>query len=130
MNDQKPHNPNNLTPEQIGTADGWRLLAKDEVFGNSIPPIHSYGCLSRKWFDDGREHGEMWGTITYRTKLTRAELRAARGLPPETEATARDTPRTDAMPKVYRYRSAVSGLIYDNLGAGALRGGRSSNPNH
>lgn len=21
-----PHNPDNLTPEQIGTADGWRLL--------------------------------------------------------------------------------------------------------
>jgi len=79
----RAHNPDGLTPEQVGVSKGWRLLDADEIFGDSIKEIESYGCLSERWHDDGREHGRMWSVITYRTRLTRAELREARGLPEE-----------------------------------------------
>ena len=76
----KTHNPANLTPEQVGAEGGWRLLDKDEIghFNKDIEGLE-------RW-DSGWEDGPWAGTSnsrSYRTKLTRAELRAARGLPPK-----------------------------------------------
>jgi len=93
------HNPDSLTPEQWGESEGWRLLRVDEIMeeergGLSCAPF-SFWSPSRGW-----ENGICYAdslVVTYRTKLTRAELRAARNLPPEpTEAPASDTPRTDS----------------------------------
>lgn len=83
------HNPNNLTPEQVGVADGWRLLDEDEIIR-----IIGSGEV-QAWDDQGtgfKWHVHNWGSIpfrgsnrdyTYRTRLSRAELRKARGLPEE-----------------------------------------------
>lgn len=34
--EEKPHNPDNLTTEQVGTAQGWRLLDEDELAKTDI----------------------------------------------------------------------------------------------
>ena len=92
-----PHNPDNLTHIQIGTAEGWRLLDEDEI--GSLPPI-TYYCI-QIWSHGAWAVGAHRDTTGHpcRTKLTRAELRKARGLEPETdvppESRASDTPRTD-----------------------------------
>lgn len=76
------HNPDNLTPEQYGKAEGWRLLDEDEVTKEGQPFIDVIARWSNKaWSNGANGH---WGNITYRTKLSRAELRKARGLPEET----------------------------------------------
>lgn len=75
------HNPHNLTPEQYGKAKGYRLLDKDEVgedFGLSVVGLESYtplGALAWRYPAYGHDI-----SISYRTKLTREQLRAARGL--------------------------------------------------
>lgn len=68
-----PHNPDHLSDEQIGIAEGWRLLDRDEC-GEWIPQTQ---------FRDGEEWSETgsWcigNLCAGRTKLTRSELRAAR----------------------------------------------------
>lgn len=94
------HNPDHLTPEQVGVSDGWRLLDEDEVEYGGNPLAEG---VSRWWY-----HGAYWQdgwsgqekVNTYRTRLSRAELRKARGLdpvspsPPSTET---GTPRTDEL---------------------------------
>lgn len=83
----KPHNPANLSPEQVGVSEGWRLLDEDEV-GESVHPtigIDFLGYFEQwqgAWYGDDPLNG-LCDDITYRTKLTRAELRKARGLEPE-----------------------------------------------
>lgn len=75
------HNPDHLTPEQIGTSEGWRLLNEDEYIYK--PP--TAGSLER--MEKGRwVSGNFIGSDTgwtYRTKLSPAELRKARGLEEE-----------------------------------------------
>lgn len=77
-----PHNPDNLTPEQVGVSDGWRLLDVDEVNSDFNK---SNNRSAEKWFHIAHGwHGFWLGTddkSTYRTKLTRTQLREARGLP-------------------------------------------------
>lgn len=68
-------NPDQLTQAQVGTAEGWRLLDEDEVFECNDP------VLIERWYNN--EFGPGTGRFkihSYRTRLTRAELRAARGL--------------------------------------------------
>lgn len=87
------HNPAGLTPEQYGAADGWRLLDEDE-FGDINERIYHtswYDPNDESWSDVGGYFCSDKKTIL-RTKLTRAELRAARGIP---EQPVSDTPETD-----------------------------------
>lgn len=78
------HNLDNLTDEQIGTADGWRLLDEDEI-GESFR-LYSMVLMG---IEVKASHGWLAGNsgenllLTYRTRLSRAELREARGLEPE-----------------------------------------------
>lgn len=75
-----------LTPEQYGAAEGWRLLDADEQGSpfNTTPPLPD---IQQWWRTDGQWNQNPYcGSSVnhaYRTKLSRAELRAARGLPPE-----------------------------------------------
>lgn len=76
----KPHNPANLTPEQVGVAEGWRLLDVDEI-APSQSPVHGINLWmdSEEWSVLPSAFGDTSG-CTYRTKLTREELKKARGL--------------------------------------------------
>lgn len=71
-------NPAGLTQAQVGIAEGWRLLEEDEI--TTAPRA---GKL-QVWFREVGKWGSCmdlgWARNTYRTRLTRAELRAARGL--------------------------------------------------
>lgn len=77
--EHKPHNPDSLTPEQVGVADGWRLLDEDEILPPSVwlAQIHAWNCENdNKWNATGWVGSNT--VITYRTKLSRAELAAKR----------------------------------------------------
>ena len=77
----EPHNPDNLTPEQIGIAEGWRLLTKREnEYGPQLKEIEAWYEHSLGWSNIGYEGAHV--NVTYRTKLTPEQLRTARGLPP------------------------------------------------
>lgn len=83
---EKKHNPDSLTPEQYGQSEGWRLLDADEVgdqFTNHSDGIEGFD--GREWWGDGVYCGNS-RRMTYRTKLTRSELREARGLQREVAA--------------------------------------------
>lgn len=77
MTNMKPHNPDELTPEQVGVSDGYRLLDEDEIkergdgcFEIEYSAVDSH-TKQQFWF------GPAWGcheALTYRTKLTREEL--------------------------------------------------------
>lgn len=94
-----PHNPDALTDSQIGIADGWRLLDEDEVGTGTkilggLRELDMYYRSNQQWqsFNSGCDKG-----MTYRTRLSRAELRKARGL----ESEAR---RVDMSKEVERQR--------------------------
>ncbi len=79
----KPHNPDNLTPEQVGVAYGWRLLDEDEVIS---VPVAEHCCEAwskgfERWMISNVTGQNK--VLTYRTRLTRSELRKAPGLPEE-----------------------------------------------
>lgn len=66
----QPHNPANLTAEQIGT--GFRLLDADE-----IKPSRRKSSDIERW-DNGKWFGYCGGIsnwITYRTRLSREQLK-------------------------------------------------------
>jgi hypothetical protein len=89
ITEPNPHNPDNLTPEQVGVSEGWRLLESDEIHGElSLDDVGGWACGSKEW-NGCFGHGDMWKSITYRTKLSRAELRKARGLEPAPEPETR-----------------------------------------
>lgn len=72
-----PHNPDNLTDEQVQTAEGWRLLDEDEIELNSLRDID----VKEIWYMDKWNPASCkFPEYTYRTRLSRAELRKARGL--------------------------------------------------
>lgn len=85
--DPVQHNPDNLTPEQVGVEDGWRLLDEDEV--PECQDMEYQGMQA--W--TGPKGLKTWNPdyygvlrhLTYRTRLSRPELQAARGLPPISE---------------------------------------------
>lgn len=67
----KAHNPDNLTPEQYGFAEGYRLLGEDEIKER----LYSYGKIEiwdGKYWVEGCRGTDSSGT--YRTKLSREEL--------------------------------------------------------
>jgi hypothetical protein len=78
---RKKHNPDKLTDEQVGVAEGWRLLDEDEIVEvlNDENDVEGYCRFNSDilWF--GGYYGSS-GSITYRTRLTREELAKARGL--------------------------------------------------
>lgn len=87
-NETRPkHNPQNLSDEIIGTKDGWRLLDEDEVLENYPSPLPFLMEIEVRnfYYDFSKGYHGNDKTLTYRTKLSRAELRAARGFPPEQE---------------------------------------------
>lgn len=69
----KPHNPDNLTREQVGVSEGWRLLDEDELNDHRISSsdIERWMVNSRSW-SGGYSGGSE--SSTYRTTLTRQEL--------------------------------------------------------
>ena len=101
------HNPDNVEP-----GEGYRLLDEDEVddkFDSCLATDKIQKYMRHGFWSDG-----WWGSakeFTYRTRLSRAELRAARGLPPEDskpeeKAQASDTPATYG-PKHFMYGSCA-----------------------
>jgi len=69
----KPHNPDNLTPEQYGGKEGYRLLDEDEVGTSTkfLREIEKWDPIIMKW-----DHS-MWIGVshgTYRTLCSREEL--------------------------------------------------------
>lgn len=82
------HNPEGLRSEVVG--NGFRLLDEDETpITNDEAFSIEHGTL-HKWHVPGACWLLPWAgrtrDTTYRTKLSRPDLRAARGLPPEKEA--------------------------------------------
>lgn len=71
------HNPDNLTPEQYGAVEGYRLLYADEIKDRQKDheEIEAWDIRDKYW-------GKYWGKsyfghsfrMTYRTKLSRKEL--------------------------------------------------------
>lgn len=75
---RKQHNPDGLTPEQVGVSDGWRLLDEDEIvtgYRVAYRAIEIYA--NNGWLDNASGN---WRSVTYRTCLTREELAKARGI--------------------------------------------------
>jgi len=68
----KVHNPDNLTPKQVGVSDGYRLLDEDEIKERKLEykEIEAWvcSCWSKEEFV-----GES-NVMTYRTKLSREQL--------------------------------------------------------
>lgn len=78
VEDDPDHNPDNLSPEQYGAADGWRLLKRSEVLPNTEWPELTEIEL---WDDEEWDNSDWSGTmasLTYRTRLSVAELAALR----------------------------------------------------
>lgn len=69
----QPHNPAGLTPEQVGVAEGWRLLDRDEIVPReSTTKIEGWDFNYFFW--DRPSWSGSCPRFTYRTRLTRAEL--------------------------------------------------------
>lgn len=73
----KKHNPHNISPEELEESEGYRLLDEDELVESL-----AYGDTVQAF--DGEKWTGGWGgykkDLTFRTKLTREELRKARGI--------------------------------------------------
>lgn len=84
MSEPKPHNPAGLSDEQIGVSEGWRLQTEKEHQEGYDASFAT--TLLEAWNGERWVAGKFYGVGIYRfrTKATEAELRAARGLPPET----------------------------------------------
>lgn len=72
-----PHNPDNVTPAQLNPKgdSGWRFLERDEIKRRQELSEHIEGWFANTDSWDG--HLPLEGcskVITYRTRLTRAEL--------------------------------------------------------
>lgn len=69
---ENSHNPDGLTPEKYGAAEGYRLLDEDEIKNRSL-------CHFGIELWDGSEWKKIGYTgssikVTYRTRLSREEL--------------------------------------------------------
>ena len=67
------HNPDNLTPEQYGAVEGYRLLYADEIKDRQKEheEIEAWGNWDKYW---GKSYFGHSFRMTYRTKLSREEL--------------------------------------------------------
>lgn len=74
------HNPDKLTVSQVG--EGWRLLDGDEIKSRRIDTLKIERWFLGRW-DEGVECSGVSNMVTYRTRLSRAEL-AALDAPPWT----------------------------------------------
>lgn len=76
------HNPDRLMSEQYGAGEGWRLLDEDEIhpLGYPTQKIEAWARDAEYWQGNQKGYKKEW---VYRTKLTRSDLRAARGLDKE-----------------------------------------------
>ncbi len=92
---QQWQNPDNLTAEQIGIDDGWRLLLKSEV-----DPQGNFACC-QPWIWDDHQGGGHWielqwkaceSDTTYRVK---ADQYPVGSLKPRSEAAATPDKRAD-----------------------------------
>lgn len=72
------HNPLKLTLAQVGVKDGWRLLNENEIIAFLLELREIQRWTVKGWDGTGWAGGDKDGT--YRTKLSPAELRKARGL--------------------------------------------------
>lgn len=77
-------NHDQLTQAQVGTAEGWRLLDEDETGDDPIKNTQWWKGERYGWTYTGGWFGGVCCNL--RTRLTRAALRAARGLEPEVVA--------------------------------------------
>lgn len=104
-----PHNPDGLTPSQIGVSEGWRLLEEDEVGQQfeTIVPIQLWISNSRLWEPSDGWHGWMKQN-TYRTRLTRAK----RGLEPEKVCWREDYRPVKHEPKFDDVKCSNCGRLY------------------
>ena len=67
----KVHNPDNLTPEQYGASEGYRLLDEDEIKDRTKIHEEIEVHCDGNWAKDNFG----WSKFkTYRTKLSREEL--------------------------------------------------------
>jgi predicted RNase H-like nuclease (RuvC/YqgF family) len=60
------HNPDNLTDEQIGVADGWRLLEKSEIHDREETSEIQGLTLKGSWDNEPLKGASV--VLTYRTK--------------------------------------------------------------
>jgi|GEM_PF-6930625 len=68
------HNPGNLTEEQVGVSDGWRLLTQDEVAGVKQPGVEYWSHMLREWRPIvSTVGGAHVATYCYRTKAPAGE---------------------------------------------------------
>jgi hypothetical protein len=67
------HNPDNLTEEQVGVKDGWRLLDLDEIKSRKQRVAEAWNPALLMWYP---EYNGSSRNITYRTKFSRSELAA------------------------------------------------------
>lgn len=65
------HNPAGLTSEQIGVAEGWRLLDEDEIEERNLH-FEIQKWSEEKWDSTAWAGNDTLGT--YRTKMSRSEL--------------------------------------------------------
>lgn len=75
------HSPHNLTADQIGTAQGWRLLDADEIVSGApdLQQIEAWVAERGRWSSKLRFAGNE-PSITFRTQLTRKQLAVIRNL--------------------------------------------------
>lgn len=74
------HNPDELSKEQYGASEGWRLLDEGEISAQEHYQSEIEGWYNNSWDDTGWEGSD--NSTTYRTRLTRAELAEKRGIKP------------------------------------------------
>lgn len=74
------HNPDKLTEEQVGVADGWRLPEWDEIDGlngeKKVSALEYFNLKLTEWHN--ADVCCAYRKFTYRTKLSREELAALR----------------------------------------------------
>lgn len=61
-------NPDNLTPEQVGVSEGWRLLTMDEVSNRSREYPDTQWYHDEEWQCTDTWYASLKGGCTLRTK--------------------------------------------------------------
>lgn len=115
-----PHNPDNLPPETVGVDDGWRLLDEDEVGNVDWDQVHV-----DKWSEFGWQTRNFgWDKLrTYRTRLSRTELRAARGLEPISTTNQKEGEPcaiTEHQPAIQSTADAANATVASNAASGVF----------